>query len=155
MQQYLKTLWGGKNTTINQTSQKASINWQNFSIDKNETVNFNQPNQNSITLNRVTGNEKSIIDGVLNANGQVWLINANGTIFNKNSKVNTAGLLVTTKNLSDEDFQNSNYNFKGDSTATIINEGEITSLEKTHATFIANSITNSGTIEVHKGVMNL
>ena len=59
----------GNTTNINQSSQKASINWQDFSISKNETVNFNQPNQNSITLNRVVGTEKSVIDGALNANG--------------------------------------------------------------------------------------
>ena len=56
-------------TNINQSSNKAIINWQDFSIKSNETVNFNQPNVNSITLNRVIGNEKSIIDGALNANG--------------------------------------------------------------------------------------
>ena len=145
----------GNITNINQSSNKASINWNDFSIDKNETVNFNQPNQNSITLNRVVGNEKSIIDGALNANGQVWLINQNGTIFNKNSKVNTAGLLVTTKNLSDEDFQAGNYNFKGDSKAEIKNFGEINLNDKAYALFVANSVVNSGEIIIHKGTIHL
>ncbi|WP_046991095.1 filamentous hemagglutinin N-terminal domain-containing protein, partial [Aliarcobacter butzleri] len=62
----------GNTTNINQSSQKATINWQSFGIKNGEIVNFNQPNSNSITLNRVIGNEKSIIDGALNANGQVW-----------------------------------------------------------------------------------
>uniref|UniRef100_UPI0011DF9E46 two-partner secretion domain-containing protein n=1 Tax=Aliarcobacter cryaerophilus TaxID=28198 RepID=UPI0011DF9E46 len=79
-------------TNINQSSNKAIINWQDFSIKSNETVNFNQPNVNSITLNRVIGNEKSIIDGALNSNGQVWLVNSNGVLFGKNAKVNTAGI---------------------------------------------------------------
>ncbi|WP_198305778.1 YDG domain-containing protein [Arcobacter vandammei] len=143
----------GNTTNINQSSEKASINWQDFSIKSNETVNFNQPNQNSITLNRVVGNEKSIIDGALNANGQVWLINQNGTIFNKNAKVNVGGLLVTTKNLSDDDFQKGNYSFKGDSSASIENLAEIYS-EK-YASFIANSVINNGTIKVHTGNINL
>uniref|UniRef100_UPI0011E02AF9 two-partner secretion domain-containing protein n=1 Tax=Aliarcobacter cryaerophilus TaxID=28198 RepID=UPI0011E02AF9 len=82
----------GNTTNINQSSNKAIINWQDFSIKSNETVNFNQPNANSITLNRVIGNEKSIIDGALNANGQVWLVNSNGVLFGKNAKVNTAGI---------------------------------------------------------------
>ncbi|MCT7406699.1 beta strand repeat-containing protein [Aliarcobacter cryaerophilus] len=143
----------GNTTNINQSSQKASINWQNFSIANGETVNFNQPNQNSITLNRVIGNEKSIIDGALNANGQVWILNQNGTLFGKNAKVNTSGLLVTTKNLSDEDFQKGNYNFKGDSTATIENLGFIDS--KKYSSFIANSVINNGTIKVHTGNLHL
>lgn len=94
----------GNTTNINQSTQKASINWKDFSIKSNEVVNFNQPNQNSITLNRVVGNEKSVIDGALNANGQVWILNSNGILFNKNAKVNTAGLVATTKELSDKDF---------------------------------------------------
>ncbi|MCT7497973.1 two-partner secretion domain-containing protein, partial [Aliarcobacter cryaerophilus] len=142
-------------TNINQSSNKAVINWQDFSIKSNETVNFNQPNVNSITLNRVIGNEKSIIDGALNANGQVWLINSNGVLFGKNAKVNTAGIVASTKDISNEDFNNGNYNFKGNSTASIVNEGEIKSLANTHATFIANSVTNKGKIEVHKGTINL
>ncbi|RXJ96788.1 hypothetical protein CRU94_01370 [Arcobacter sp. AHV-9/2010] len=143
----------GNTTNINQSSQKASINWQDFSIKSNETVNFNQPSYNSITLNRVIGNEKSIIDGALNANGQVWLLNSNGTIFNKNAKVNTAGLLVTTKELSDKDFQAGNYNFKGDSKESIENLGNIDS--KKYASFVANSVINNGEIKVHSGTINL
>ena len=142
-------------TNINQSSNKAVINWQDFSIKSNETVNFNQPNVNSITLNRVIGNEKSIIDGALNANGQVWLINSNGVLFGKNAKVNTAGIVASTKDISNEDFNNGKYNFKGNSTSSIVNEGEIKSLANTHATFIANSVTNKGIIEVHKGTINL
>ncbi|MFX4210858.1 beta strand repeat-containing protein [Aliarcobacter butzleri] len=145
----------GNTTNINQSSQKASINWQDFSIAKNETVNFNQPNQNSITLNRVIGNEKSIIDGALNANGQVWILNSNGTLFGKNAKVNTSGLLVTTKNLSDDDFQKGNYNFKGNSKESIENQGEINLNDKAYAIFVANSVVNNGTIQIHKGTVHL
>ena len=145
----------GNTTNINQSSQKASINWQDFSIKSHESVNFNQPNANSITLNRVIGNEKSIIDGALNANGQVWILNSNGTLFGKNAKVNTSGLLVTTKNLSDEDFQSGNYNFKGNSKASIENQGDINLNDKAYAVFVANSVINSGEIKVHKGNVHL
>ncbi|WP_418180992.1 filamentous hemagglutinin N-terminal domain-containing protein [Aliarcobacter lanthieri] len=145
----------GNTTNINQSTNKSIINWQSFNIGNGETVNFNQPNSNSITLNRVVGNEKSIIDGALNANGQVWLINSNGILFGKNSKVNTSGFLASTKDILNDDFLNGNYNFKGNSKETILNEGEIKSLEKTYATFIANSVTNKGKIEVYKGTIHL
>ncbi|RBQ31512.1 hypothetical protein CRU92_06985 [Arcobacter sp. FW59] len=145
----------GNTTNINQSSQKASINWQDFSISKNETVNFNQPNANSITLNRVIGNEKSIIDGALNANGQVWILNSNGTLFGKNAKVNTSGLLVTTKELSDNDFQKGNYSFKGNSKESIENQGDINLNDKAYTVFVANSVINNGDIKVHKGNVHL
>ncbi|WP_222860838.1 GLUG motif-containing protein, partial [Aliarcobacter cryaerophilus] len=88
-------------------------------------------------------------------NGQVWLVNSNGVLFGKNAKVNTAGIVASTKDISNEDFNKGDYNFKGNSKASIVNEGEIKSLANTHATFIANSVTNKGKIEVHKGTINL
>ena len=123
----------GSVTNITQSTQKAAINWQGFSIGASEVVNFNQPNISSITLNRVVGNEKSIIDGALNANGQVFILNSNGLLFSKNASINTAGLVATTMNLSDTDFMNGNYNFKGDSSASIINQGTINISDKGYA----------------------
>lgn len=145
----------GSVTDINQTSSKATINWNDFSIKSNETVNFKQPDKNSITLNRVVGNEKSVIDGALNANGQVWILNSNGTIFGKEAKVNTSGLLVTTKELSDEDFNKGNYNFKGNSKESVENNGSININDKAYAAFIANAVKNNGKIEVYQGTINL
>lgn len=145
----------GSVTTINQSSQKASINWQNFSIGKSETVNFKQPSVSAITLNRVVGNEKSIIEGALNANGQVWILNSNGVLFNSSAKVNTAGLVATTKALSDEDFQKGEYSFKGDSTASVINLGEITINNSGYAALLANTVQNEGSIKAIHGTVHL
>jgi filamentous hemagglutinin family protein len=145
----------GTVTNINQSTQKASINWQNFSIAGNETVNFNQPSSSSITLNRVIGNERSVIDGTLNANGQVWLLNSNGVLFGKNASINTAGLLTTTAQLSDTDFQNGNYNFKNATANSIINEGTITISDSGSVILASNEVRNSGTIEAIKGKVHL
>lgn len=141
----------GTTTNITQSSQKASINWNNFSIAGNETVNFNQPNANSITLNRVIGGEKSIIEGALNANGQVWILNSNGVLFSKTARVNTAGLLATTKNISDTDFQNDNYTFKGESTASVVNMGELEITNSGYAALLADTVSNEGTIKAVQG----
>ncbi|MGH2307670.1 filamentous hemagglutinin N-terminal domain-containing protein [Aliarcobacter sp. ERUVET-8] len=145
----------GKVTDITQSTQKASINWNKFNIASDETVNFKQPNSSSITLNRVVGNERSVINGALNANGQVWILNSNGVLFGKNASINTAGLLATTKELSDTDFQAGNYNFKGDSTASVINLGEIDISDSGYATLLANTVSNEGTIKAVKGQVHL
>ena len=145
----------GKVTNINQSTKKASINWQKFNVAIDETVNFNQPNVNSITLNRVVGNERSVINGALNANGQVWILNSNGVLFGKNASINTAGLLATTKELSDQDFQAGNYTFKGDSTASVINLGEIDISDSGYVTLLANSVSNEGSIKAIKGSVRL
>ncbi|MDP3838948.1 MAG: ESPR-type extended signal peptide-containing protein, partial [Methylococcales bacterium] len=56
---------------IDQTSQKAVVNWQGFSVGQNEAVNINQPNAQAALLNRVVGADASQIQGRINANGQV------------------------------------------------------------------------------------
>ena len=145
----------GNTTNIIQNSGNVTINWDKFNISSNEIVNFKQPNVNSIALNRVIGNEKSIINGALNANGQVWILNSNGVLFGKNAKINTAGLLATTKNLSDDDFNNSNYKFEGSSTESVINLGEIDISDSGYATLLANKVSNEGTIKAVKGSVRL
>jgi filamentous hemagglutinin family protein len=145
----------GNTTNITQSTNKATINWQDFSIKSNETVNFKQPNVNSITLNRVVGNERSVIDGALNANGQVWILNSNGILFNKDSKINTAGILATTKNISDADFNAGNYKFTGNSTAGVINMGTIEASDSGYVALLANTVQNNGTIKAYKGTVHL
>ncbi len=145
----------GNVTNIEQSTSKASINWNDFSIKSNETVNFNQPNSSSITLNRVIGNEKSIIDGALNANGQVWILNSNGVLFNSTAKVNTAGILATTAELSDSDFQNGNYEFKNSSKNSVINLGTIEVSNSGYVVLASNEVKNSGTIKAVKGKVHL
>lgn len=145
----------GTVTNINQSTQKASINWQSFSIAGNETVNFNQPNSSSITLNRVIGNERSVIDGALNANGQVWLLNSNGVLFGKNASINTAGLLATTAQLSDSDFNAGNYIFKNATANSVINEGTITISDAGSVILASNEVRNDGVIKAVKGKVHL
>jgi len=145
----------GNTTNIIQNTGNVTINWDKFNIASDEIVNFKQPDVNSIALNRVVGNEKSIINGALNANGQVWILNSNGVLFGKNAKINTAGLLATTKNLSDDDFNNKNYNFKGSSSESVINLGEIDISDSGYATLIANTVSNEGTIKAVRGSVRL
>ncbi|WP_071625044.1 beta strand repeat-containing protein, partial [Poseidonibacter lekithochrous] len=145
----------GNITNINQASSKASINWQDFSIKQHETVNFKQPDVNSITLNRVVGNEKSIINGALNANGQVWILNSNGVLFGKKASINTSGIVASTLNMSDKDFNEGNYKFSGDSKNSIINEGRIDIRNTGYASFFGQKVVNEGVIKATLGDVNL
>ena len=64
-------------------------------IAANETVNFVEPSATSIVLNRVTGSEQSVINGILTANGRVFLINSNGILFGSGSSVNVGAFLAS------------------------------------------------------------
>src|SRR5665647_1852495 len=46
---------GAGSTTITQSTPSAAINWQSFNIGQTETVQFVQPDSNSVALNRVLG----------------------------------------------------------------------------------------------------
>ena len=134
----------GSTMTINQTTNKASINWQNFSIGSGETVNFVQPNSNSVALNRVIGNDASRIYGSLNANGKVYLVNPNGILFAKGAQVNVGGLVASTLNITDSDFLAGKYTFSGSSSGSVVNQGTITAANE--AVLIGPKVVNEGVV---------
>jgi filamentous hemagglutinin family protein len=93
-------------TNINQATQRGAINWQSFNVGSQQSVNFQQPNAQAITLNTVTGPNPSQIAGRINANGQVVLVNQSGVTFYKGSQVNTAGLMVSAAGANTTQFMN-------------------------------------------------
>ncbi|MFH1867963.1 MAG: filamentous hemagglutinin N-terminal domain-containing protein, partial [Candidatus Omnitrophota bacterium] len=138
---------------INQSTDKAIIDWSSFSIANSETVSFNQPGSDSIALNRVTGGSISEIFGALNANGKVWLLNPNGMVFGPGSKINAAGFLASTLNISNEDFLNKVYTFSKSpgSNGYIVNKGEIVVKEGGYVMLLGDSVHNEGIIEAKLG----
>ena len=88
------------NTTINQASQNLAVNWDSFNVNTNEQVNFVQPNSSSIALNRIVGNNGSVIQGQINANGHVFLVNPHGLLFTSTATINVGGLVASSLVLS-------------------------------------------------------
>ena len=95
------------------------INWQGFSIANGETTRFVQLNSASAVLNRVVGGNPSDILGRLESNGRVLLINPNGIVFGGGAVVDTAGLIASTRNITDANFAAGNYSFSGVGTGAI------------------------------------
>ena len=111
----------GLTTTIDQHSQNLSLNWQSFNIGADSTVDFLQPNAQSIAVNRIADPNGSVILGRLNANGQVFLINPNGVLFGQGAQVNVGGLVASTLDVSDSELGNSALHFRGDSQDRVLN----------------------------------
>lgn len=147
----------GTTTTITQTTDKLGINWQSFSIGSGETVNFIQPGASSIALNRVIGNDASAIYGTLTANGKVFLINPNGILFAPGAKVDVGGLVASTLDLSDSDFQAGKYKFTGrDGTiGTVVNQGTITAANGGYVALLGPQVANEGIIVAQQGTVAL
>src|SRR3546814_1623952 len=89
--------------TVTQSSDRAVINWQSFSIGEGSRVDIRQPDARSALLNRVTGDTTSTIAGSLNANGQVFLINPNGIQITATGTVRAAGFVASTLDIGDDD----------------------------------------------------
>ena len=116
-------------TIINQASQNAIINWQEFSIGSDQFVQFIQPDSSAIALNRVVGGNPSQILGNLSANGQIFLVNPNGVFFGKSATLDVQGLIATTLDIKDSDFLNGHYVFdktNGAPDAGVTNAGSLT-----------------------------
>ncbi|WP_341328023.1 filamentous haemagglutinin family protein [Methylotuvimicrobium sp. KM2] len=94
----------GNHMRIDQHTDRAILNWQSFNIGQDHSVHFQQPGANSIALNRIFQNDPSRILGTLTANGQVYLVNSNGFVFGKNSKVDVRGLVASTLSITDDVF---------------------------------------------------
>ena len=140
-------------TTIKQTTDKAVINWGNFSIGGGSSVRFVQPSASSIALNRVTGSQASVIQGALQANGQVWVLNPNGVLIAPGGQVAAGSFLATTRSLTDQQFMAGNYAFTdgGVAGASVVNQGSIIVAEGGYAVLAGEAVRNEGYIEANLG----
>ncbi|OTG89239.1 YDG domain-containing protein [Acinetobacter sp. ANC 3832] len=144
------------NNTLNvhQNSQNVGIQWNDFNIGQNATVNFHQPNSSSIAVNRVLDSNASQIMGKLNANGQVFLLNPNGVIFSKTAQVNVGGIVASTLNVTDGDIMSGNFTLKNQGGAgKVENHGSIIADGGVIA-FIAPNVINTGNVESKNGVIH-
>jgi filamentous hemagglutinin family protein len=140
---------------IDQSSQRAVINWQSFSIGSEARVTVAQPGTSSVLLNRVVGNSPTEIFGQLNANGQVFLVNPNGVLFAPGASVAVGGLFASSLAITDADFMTGQYRFSRDGVAgDVINQGSIVALNG-YAALAAPRVRNEGTIIANLGTVAL
>lgn len=145
----------GREMTIRQDSGRLAMDWTNFNVGKDETVRFQQPGKDALALNRVTGNQQSVIDGSLLSNGHVLLVNPNGVVIGKNASIDVGGLVASTAHVKDnfmKEFGNSTgaFTMGGVSDGKIINEGTINA-EGGLVALHAAKVENSGTIKSNGG----
>lgn len=132
----------GSSMTINQSTGKAIINWNGFSIGQGGSVFFN--NGTGATLNRVTGSSISSIAGLLKSSGSLYLINPNGIVITSTGSVITGGdFIASTLNESDSDFLSGIVSLSG-ATGSVINEGSISS--SGNAILVGTMVSNTGSI---------
>ncbi|WP_431097934.1 beta strand repeat-containing protein [Polaromonas aquatica] len=145
----------GNSTTINQSSQNASLTWKSFNVGAQESVNFVQPSASAIAVNRILDTHGSQILGQLNANGQVFLINPNGILFGAGAQVNVGGLVASTLDVKDADLNSSKRSFSGPGAGSVVNQGSINAATGGYVALIGNTVRNQGTISAPQGSVAL
>jgi filamentous hemagglutinin family protein len=145
----------GNDLIITQGSDRAIINWQDFSNNVGEITEFIQPSSLSATLNRVVSGNPSSLHGTLQANGQVYLINPNGILVGATGVINTQSFIASTKDVNNDDFIAGNdLTFIGDSDAAIDILGKVTA-NGGDIFLIARNINNQGELIANNGTIGL
>ncbi len=141
---------------ILQHTDKAIINWGDFSIADGEITQFFQPSATSAALNRVVGVNPSVLNGLLTGNGKILLINQNGIMVGPNGVIDVfGGFIGSTLDIDDADFLNGGDDrFYGGSTAGVTNYGRISSAQG-DIFLIGHHVDNQGIIGSVDGTVGL
>ncbi|WP_185546103.1 filamentous hemagglutinin family protein [Variovorax sp. KBW07] len=97
---------GRTNVAIQQTGDKAILNWETFNVGRNTTVDFKQQADWAV-LNRVNDPQArpSQIQGQIKADGTVLIANRNGIVFSGSSQTDTRNLVAAAARIGDEQFR--------------------------------------------------
>ncbi len=146
----------GNTLTIQQTTPQLAINWGSFNIGSQAGVIFQQPSASASALNRINSTSPSVINGSLQANGQIFLLNPSGVIFGQSARVDVGGLIASSLNLSDADYLAGKYHFTSNGSAGLIsNQGTLVAHDGGYILLLGPQVQNSGTIESPNGKINL
>jgi trimeric autotransporter adhesin len=111
---------------ITSNSERTIIEWDTFSNDYGEFINFQLPDENSYVLNRVTGSGDTTLAGLTRSNGNVYVINENGLTTGPYSEYYCNGFLASTLNASNSEFlAGGDMTFAGTSNTTLSHSGFI------------------------------
>jgi filamentous hemagglutinin family protein len=147
----------GSDTIVDQSANRAVIDWQSFDVARGEAVRFNQPGAAASTLNRVHAGRESVIAGGITAPGQVIIQNSNGVVFTETARVDVGSLIATSIGISNRNFADGRLIFDqpGRPDAVVRNSGTITVADQGLAAFVAPGVANAGTIVARGGTVAL
>ena len=142
----------GNVLTITQSSSQAVGSFLTFSIGANAEVDINQTNSANSFVARVTGNDPSLIYGLLKSNGLVALFNQNGIMVGPGGVVDVAGFIASTLKISDSDLLAGHLTFNsGAGAGNIDNQGTIKTASGGSVYLIGANVSNSGLIQSPNG----
>jgi filamentous hemagglutinin family protein len=151
------TNWSSANGVLTiSTIGNSVLHYNSFSIGANNAVLINQSSSAAASLQRVVGSggviPQSVIDGLLQSNGRVFLLNPSGIVIGAGARIDVAGFVASSLNLSDDDFLKGRMRFGEDPTAKAVkNYGTIQTASGGNVYLIAPEVENSGVIRAPQG----
>jgi filamentous hemagglutinin family protein len=142
----------GSTTTIN-AANNTIINYRSFNIGAGETVRFVQPSATSRVLNRITGDDPSVIAGTLQSNGIVYIANPAGVFFANGALVDVGGIYAAAGRISNADFLNNINRFT--LTGAVENHGQISARAGSAVHLLGQRVANFGTIVAPHGLVTM
>jgi trimeric autotransporter adhesin len=151
----------GDTMTINAGEvNKTWIDWNDgFNIGANNTVN-NIADSIAATIlhNDVSGNISNI-QGVLNGNCNVFLLNSNGILFSPSAQVNVGSLVASSLMMSEDAFENGTVEYvlqaQAANAGLVLNQGTLEAIANGSIILAGGAVQNAGTIQVNLGTVNL
>ncbi|WP_454774654.1 filamentous haemagglutinin family protein [Janthinobacterium tructae] len=120
----VQTVADGKTAVVvQQTADKAILNWETFNVGKDTTLTFQQQKDWAV-LNRVNDPQArpSQIQGQIKADGTVLLVNRNGIVFTGTSQVDTRSLVAAAARIGDAQFKKDGIYSPGTAGATTLTD---------------------------------
>lgn len=147
-----------------QFTPSAIVDWNSLNLGKGQNFTVDMLKTYSM-LNRIHDLNPSLLDGNVNAAGNIYFINTNGIIFGANAQFNVGSLYAGTLNITDDLFNNGFINSDNSFKEVFTAVGEITTPAKLvvetgakintaqggKVVLFAQDITNSGVINTPDG----
>ncbi|MFP4413548.1 CHAT domain-containing protein [Coleofasciculus sp.] len=179
----------GTNTSINLEGNQFNItegtlsgdganlfhSFQEFGLDANQIANFLSNPQIHNILGRISGNQASFINGLIQVTGgnsNLFLMNPSGFIFGSDASLNVPGSFTATT-ANGIGFENGWFNASGETDyqslvgspnrfaftmvqpGSIINAGELAVSEGENLTLLAGQVINAGTLSAPGGTITM
>ena len=144
--------------TISQDNRVVSFSGAGINLANGETLSFNHSGGNanwSVLANDISGNASNI-NGVLNGNVQVFLVNQSGIVFGSGAQIDLASLVASTHAIDNADFENGDYRFTtAGAGASIEVQGLTSNLTAAQIALLSGDINIEGDIDITAGDLNL
>ncbi len=138
---------GNTKVAIEQTGEKAILNWETFNVGRRTTLEFvQQPGW--VVLNRVNDPQArpSQIQGQIKADGTVMIVNRNGIQFSGTAQVDTRNLVAAAVGITNDQFNRGIYGaaVSGATVPTFANDLQVNGSNVSHTGASADVTVDAG-----------